>query len=61
MMMQRSAARSMALAMFLILSGRSMAAEPAKANVWIQQSLAAAQAEARKTGKPIFAVIRCER
>jgi hypothetical protein len=27
---------------------------------WIMNDLAAAQAEARKTGKPIFVTIRCE-
>jgi hypothetical protein len=27
---------------------------------WIMNDLAAAQAEARKTGKPIFATFRCE-
>jgi hypothetical protein len=31
------------------------------ADGWIRENLAAAQEEARKTGKPIFAVIRCER
>ena len=29
-------------------------------NGWIMNDLAAAQDEARKTGKPIFATIRCE-
>jgi hypothetical protein len=30
------------------------------ANGWIMNDLAAAQTEARKTGKPIFVVFRCE-
>lgn len=36
------------------------AADPVRSNGWIMNDLAAAQAEATKTGKPIFAVFRCE-
>ena len=36
------------------------AAEPVRSNGWIMNDLAAAQAEARDTGKPIFVVFRCE-
>lgn len=48
------------------LVGGASAAEPGRArgvtvaNGWIMNDLAAAQAEARKTGKPIFVVFRCE-
>jgi len=37
------------------------AAEPAREGAWILNDLSAAQAEAKKTGKPIFVVFRCER
>ena len=37
------------------------AAEPAREGAWILNDLPAAQAEAKKTGKPIFVVFRCER
>lgn len=36
-------------------------AEPAREGPWILNDLPAAQAEAKKTGKPIFVVFRCER
>ena len=42
-------------------AGSARAAEPAREGVWIKDDLSAAQAEARKTGKPIFVVLRCER
>jgi len=50
------------VALFALLGWADVlpAAEPAPGN-WIQNDLAAAQAEARKTGKPIFVTIRCER
>jgi hypothetical protein len=35
-------------------------AAPNLVNGWIMNDLEAARAEARKTGKPIFATIRCE-
>ena len=37
------------------------AAEPAREGPWILNDLPAAQAEAKKAGKPIFVVFRCER
>ena len=37
------------------------AAEPTREGPWILNDLPAAQAEARKSGKPIFVVFRCER
>jgi hypothetical protein len=37
------------------------AAEPAREGPWILNDLTAAQAEAKKTGKPILVVFRCER
>lgn len=39
----------------------AQADEPKREGAWILNDLPAAQAEARKTGKPIFAVFRCER
>ncbi|MBY0528490.1 MAG: thioredoxin family protein [Gemmataceae bacterium] len=39
----------------------SHAAEPAREGPWILNDLPAAQAEAKRTGKPIFVVFRCER
>jgi len=35
-------------------------AAPNTVNGWIMNDLTAAKEEARKTGKPIFATIRCE-
>jgi hypothetical protein len=43
-----------------LVSTRTLSAEPVKVNGWIMNDLAGAQAEARKTGKPIFVVFRCE-
>ena len=40
---------------------RGAADGPAREGVWIINDLPAAQAEARRTGKPIFVVFRCER
>ena len=37
------------------------AAEPERDGIWLLNDLSAAQAEARKTGKPICVVFRCER
>jgi hypothetical protein len=36
------------------------AAEPMRVNGWILNDLAAAQKEARQSGKPIFVTFRCE-
>lgn len=55
------------IASLLLLAAGTWAAEPIRVvgranpvNGWIMNDLAAAQAEARKTGKPIFVVFRCE-
>jgi hypothetical protein len=45
----------------LLLSALALVAGPAPQDPWILNDLPTAQAEARKTGKPIFAVFRCER
>ncbi|OAI49616.1 hypothetical protein AYO44_06325 [Planctomycetaceae bacterium SCGC AG-212-F19] len=42
------------------LAGATHGAEPVRANGWIMNDLAAARAEARQTGKPIFVTFRCE-
>src|SRR5262249_942514 len=42
-------------------SPAAAAPEPVRVNGWIMNDLSAAQAEARRTGKPIFTVFRCER
>ena len=44
----------------LVMCSNAFSAEPVKVNGWIMNDLAGAQAEARKTGKPIFVVFRCE-
>jgi hypothetical protein len=44
----------------LLNAGVASAAEPQRANGWILNDLAAAQNEARASGKPIFVTIRCE-
>lgn len=48
----------------LFLAATALAAvtgtQAAKEGNWILNDLPAAQAEARNTGKPIFAVFRCE-
>lgn len=49
------------LACCLPLATASRADEPKREGAWILNDLPAAQAEARKSGKPIFAVFRCER
>ena len=52
---------AIALAGFLLgRTGTAGAANPVKQNGWRMNNLEAAQAEARKTGKPIFVVFRCE-
>ena len=45
---------------FLSHVGVAGAANPVKQNGWLMNNLEAAQDEARKTGKPIFVVFRCE-
>jgi hypothetical protein len=44
----------------LVVTG-AVVAEPARRDGWIMNDLEAARTEARKTGKPIFVVFRCER
>ena len=44
----------------LFLGQTAGAANPVKQNGWLMNNLEAAQDEARKTGKPIFVVFRCE-
>ena len=63
-----SARMSSTLAFVLLLAaiaflqgGVAFAQAPAREGVWILNDLAAAQKEARKAGKPIFVVFRCER
>ncbi len=53
--------RSLLTSCILLLGSAASAAEPARVNGWIMNDVAAAQEEARKTGKPIFVVFRCER
>jgi hypothetical protein len=54
--------RLLILSALLVGFPRSIsAAEPAREGAWILNDLPAAQAEAKKTGKPIFVVFRCER
>ena len=60
----RTVVRHRSLALFvgcalLLPAGASAADEPLPINGWFYH-LPAAQAAARKTGKPIFAVVRCE-
>jgi hypothetical protein len=52
-------ARSMEAAVgILLLSGSLVTAQPPAPAGWIMDDLPKAQAEARKTGKPIFMVFR---
>ena len=46
--------------LFFSWTGTAGAADPVKQNGWLMNNLEAAQNEARKTGKPIFVVFRCE-
>jgi hypothetical protein len=48
------------VAILLLNAGLTSAAEPQRVNGWILNDLAAAQKEARASGKPIFVTIRCE-
>jgi hypothetical protein len=45
----------------LFLSQAALPAQAPREGPWILNDLAAARDEARRTGKPIFAVFRCER
>lgn len=45
----------------LLLAAMALLPAVSRQDPWILNDLTAAQAEARKTGKPIFAVFRCER
>jgi len=53
--------QALGLMVLAVFGNHSLAADPVRTNNWIQNDLAAAQAEARRTGKPIFATFRCER
>jgi hypothetical protein len=57
---RRQAAALLALGL-LAVGGQAVAEDPAREGVWILNNLPAAQHAARKTGKPIFVVFRCER
>ena len=54
-----AASRWLLLGALFLASGAG--AHPFRQDPWILNDLPSAQAEARKTGKPIFAVFRCER
>ena len=57
----KSHAYLLATAALLVAGLDLRAAEPTREGVWILNDLPAAQAEAKKGGKPIFVVFRCER
>jgi hypothetical protein len=51
----------LALLFLALYAVPSHAQEPPREGPWIVNDLPAAWQEARRTGKPIFAVFRCER
>jgi len=57
--MRRQAVTVLLVGLGVLTPGLSRAADLV-APGWIRNDVAAAQAEARKTGKPIFVTFRCE-
>ncbi len=53
--------RLMLATLLIAVASPALAAEPEREGAWILNDLPAAQAEAKKTNRPIFVVFRCER